>query len=57
MEALLLASMLTCSEGNWFLEGLMKAQGLSLSERVEIFMEIRNSMPDECELAEEYTRP
>ncbi len=57
MEALLLASILTCSEGNWFLEGLVKAQGLSLTERVEIFLEIRNAMPDECELIEEYRRP
>ena len=52
MEVILLASMLSCSEGAFILEGLGTAR-VEDSSRSEIRIEIIQSMPDTC-LPEEY---
>lgn len=47
MEAILLASMLSCSEGAFILEGLNTAR-VDDQTRSEIRIEIIQSMPDTC---------
>ncbi len=47
MITLLLASVLTCADGYWFLDGLNNAN-ISNKVKAEIRIEILNSMPDNC---------
>ena len=47
MEAVLLASMLSCADGAWILSGLRDAP-LRDVERRELRLEIVGSMPDTC---------
>ena len=48
MITLLLASVLTCADGAWILDGLVTAGGLTQAERSEIKIEIIRVMPDDC---------
>ena len=52
MEVILLASMLSCSEGAFILDGL-NAPSIDSQTRSEIRVEIIQSMPDTC-TPEEY---
>ena len=44
---LLLASMLTCADGKWILDGIGQAE-VTAAVRSELIIEIINSMPDDC---------
>lgn len=46
--AFLLASLLTCSEGRWILEGIA-ATDLTIAERSGLLIEIIQAMPIDCE--------
>lgn len=48
MEAMLLATMLTCAEGRWLLGGVNRIGTLTGIERAELRVEIIASMPDYC---------
>jgi hypothetical protein len=52
MEVILLASMLSCSEGAFILDGL-NAHGIDRRTKSELRFEIIQSMPDTC-TPEEY---
>jgi hypothetical protein len=43
----LLASMLTCADGKWILDGLAQSE-LTNSMRSELIVEILQAMPDDC---------
>ena len=53
MEALVLASMLTCADGAWILEGIYSSELLTSVQQTEIAVEILEVMPDDC-LEEQY---
>ena len=53
MEVILLASMLSCSEGAFILDGL-NAPSIDAHTRSELRLEIIRSMPDTC-TPEEYS--
>ena len=48
----LLASMLTCADGKWILDGLAQSD-LTNTMRSELIVEILQAMPDDC-TAEQY---
>lgn len=48
MYPLILASILSCSEGAWILDGLGSSD-ISQKDRVEIMTEIIGSMPNDCD--------
>ena len=52
MEFILLASMLSCSDGAWILEGISNSD-TTKSVKSELRIEIIQSMPDTC-APEEY---
>ena len=47
MEALILASMLSCADGAWILSGLVDVE-LSALTKSEIRTELIQTMPDDC---------
>ena len=47
MIELLLASVLTSSDGYWILDGIEKSRA-SRKDKIELKIEIINSMPDNC---------
>ena len=47
MEAMFLATMLSCADGAWVLGGLVNAS-LPQSEKSELRLEIIKAMPDTC---------
>ena len=49
-----LASLLTCADGAWIIEGLGQANGMSRTEKYEVYREIREVMPDDCDNLSEY---
>ena len=51
MEALLLASLLSCSDARWIVEGVVNnSSGMSAVTRSEIIIEIREAAPDDCDV-------
>ena len=52
MEIILLASLLSCSDGAWILEGLSKSGSINNQTRSELRVEIIQTMPDTCEFEE-----
>ena len=54
MIELALASLLTCADGAWILEGLGRSGGMSQTEKFEVYREIRAVMPDDCGNLSEY---
>ena len=51
MEALLLASLLSCSDARWIVEGVINnSSGMSAVTRSEIIIEIREAAPDDCDV-------
>ena len=48
MEALILASMLSCADGAWILEGVYSSEIMSNTQVYEIATEIIGVMPDDC---------
>ena len=47
----LLASILSCSDGKWILDGLAQSN-LSASDRTDMVITVIESMPDNCEDSE-----
>ena len=56
MEALILASMLSCSDGAWILSGVVRSEVMSVTQIWEIAREVREVMPDDCS-EEQYYPP
>ena len=58
IEAMALASLLSCSDGAWIIEGLGKAHSMTSTEKWEVYREIRSAMPPECDLSQyDFGRP
>jgi len=55
MEALVLASVLSCADGEWILSGLSSVE-ISKRERAEIRTEIIRAMPENCS-SKQYNPP
>lgn len=49
MEALLLASMLSCSDAQWIINGV-NSTDMSQVDRSEIIIEVIQHMPDDCDI-------
>ena len=47
----LLASILTCSDGKWILDGLTRSD-LSPATRADMVITVLESMPDDCDESE-----
>ena len=57
MEAFILASQLSCSDGAWLLEGLNRSNlGFSQAHITEVRLTFIESMPDNC-APEQYDPP
>ena len=54
MIELALASLLSCADGAWIIEGLGQAHGMSQIQKFEVYREIREVMPDDCDDLSEY---
>ena len=54
MMELALASLLSCADGAWIIEGLGQARGMSQIEKYEVYREIRAVMPLTCDNLSEY---
>ena len=52
MMELALASLLSCADGAWIIQGLGQARGMSQIEKFEVFREIRAVMPNNCDFSE-----
>ena len=51
MEALLLASLLACSDAQWIVEGVVNnSSGMSLKLQNEIITEIREATSEDCDI-------
>ena len=51
MEALLLASLLACSDAQWIVEGVTNnSSGMSRVTQLEIINEIRRAAPEDCDI-------
>ena len=46
--SLLSASLLSCVDGYWIIDGINKAEGIKDSTRVELIAEVKSAMPDKC---------
>jgi len=58
IEAVALASLLSCADGAWIISGLGKAQSMTVEEKYEVYREIRSAMPLHCDLSEfDFDRP
>ena len=47
MEALLLASMLSCSDAQWIINGV-NSTDMSQRDKSEVIIEVMQAMPDDC---------
>ena len=56
MEALMLAAMLSCSDGAWLMGGIPTSPGISLEEENDLRETIILQMPDNC-TPEQYNPP
>ena len=54
MIELALASLLSCADGAWIIEGLGQSSGMSQIQKYEVYQEIRAVMPDDCGDLSEY---
>ena len=54
MIELALASLLSCADGAWIIEGIGQARGMSQVQKFEVYQEIRAVMPDDCKNLSEY---
>ena len=54
MIELALASLLSCADGAWIIEGLGQTRGMSQLQKFEVYQEIRAVMPDDCKNLSEY---
>ena len=54
MIELALASLLSCADGAWIIEGLGQAHGMSQIQKFEVYREIRAVMPLTCDDLSEY---
>ena len=54
MMELALASLLSCADGAWIIEGLGQVRGMSQIEKYEVYREIREVMPLTCDNLSEY---
>ncbi len=52
MIELALASILSCADGAWILEGLGRSRGMTQLQKFEVYREIRAVMPLECDLSQ-----
>ena len=52
MMELALASLLSCADGAWIIDGLAGARGMTPIEKFEVFREIRAVMPNHCDFSE-----
>ena len=52
IEVVAAAAILSCADGAWILEGLGSAQGMTATEKYEVYREIRSAMPEDCDLTE-----
>jgi hypothetical protein len=58
MIELALASLLSCADGAWIIEGLGQVKGMSRIEKFEVYREVRAVMPLTCDFSEyESIRP
>ena len=49
MEALLLASMLSCSDAQWIINGVNSTE-MPQADKSEIIIEVIQHMPDDCDI-------
>ena len=54
MIEIALASLLSCADGAWIIQGLGQSSGMSQIQKFEVYQEIRAVMPDDCENLSEY---
>jgi hypothetical protein len=54
MIEIALASLLSCADGAWIIEGLGQARGMSQIEKFEVYREVRSVMPLTCDNLSEY---
>jgi len=54
MIELALASLLSCADGAWILEGLGRSAGMSQTQKFEVYQEIRSVMPEKCDNLSDY---
>ena len=52
IEVAVAAALLSCADGAWIIEGLGQANGMSPTEKYEVYREIRAVMPADCDLSE-----
>ena len=52
IEAVALSALLSCADGAWIIEGIGMAQGMTPTEKYEVYREIRAVMPEDCDLSE-----
>ena len=55
MEAIILASLLSCADAQWFVSGV-NSTNLSQKEKSELILEIKTSMPDDCVIDDDDAR-
>lgn len=56
MEAIILASLLSCADAQWIITGVNSAN-LSQKDKSEIILEIKTSMADDCVIDDDARRP
>ena len=56
MEAIILASLLSCADAQWIITGV-NSTDLSQKEKSEIIVEIKQGMLDECVIDDDSRRP
>ena len=54
MIEIALASLLSCSDGAWIIEGLARSRGMSQIQKFEVYREIREVMPEKCDNLSDY---
>ena len=54
MIEIALASLLTCADGAWIIEGLGRSRGMTQTQKFEVYQEIRAVMPDDCKNLSDY---
>ena len=56
MEAIILASLLSCADAQWIITGV-NSTNLSQKDKSEIILEIKTSMADDCVIDDDARRP
>ena len=52
IEVIAAAALLSCADGAWIIEGLGQSNGMTPTEKYEVYREIRAVMPADCDLTE-----